>query len=366
MAWGVGVGAAACVAIGLGCAGSVLRGHGPDAGARMRITAARPAAPQDAAVAPARTAAAAIPAKDRDAAAAGIDTSLPTGSIGAGASGDGPALRAPNPAAYADAARAGSSLVLTGAEAINYLTNNTMRREGPGEPLHFTYFASRGVMGDGSERGFTARRWDRERPDLCEAGPDGAQACRSVTILLDAKSELQGARLGTVTFGPADPSAPGGGGTAVLVEGNVMHFPEHLPTLDSAVDASARAPAPGPAPAAKGLAAFDNLVGHPAALAGDAPGRRIVFYARDNRRLELEPVEPGPGGGRAVKVTVGHWRLAKDAVCQTRLLGDAGQSCFKPEPLPGGDVRLVPVGRAGDAQSLTPLPETGARDIAQD
>lgn len=366
MAWGVGVGAAACVAIGLGCAGSVLRGHGPDAGARMRIAAARPAAPPDAAVMPVRTAAAAVVTRDRDAAAAGIDTDLPTGSIGAGASGAGPALHAPNPAAYADAARAGSPLVLTGAEAINYLANNTLRREGPGEPLHFTYFASRGVMGDGSERGFTARRWDRERPDLCEAGPDGAPLCRTVTILLDAKSELQGARLGTVTFGPAVPSAPGGGGTAVLVEGNVMHFPEHIPTLDSAVDASARAPSPGPAPAAKGAAAFDGLVGRPAAVAGDAPGHGLVFYARDNRRLELEPVAPGPDGGRAVKVTVGHWRLAKDALCQTRVIGDAAQSCFKPEALPGGDVRLVPVGRAGDAQSLTPLPETGGPVVAGD
>ena len=43
----------------------------------------------------------------------------------------------------------------------------------PGEPLRFTYFASRGVMGEGDERGFTARRWDRERPELCEAGPAG-------------------------------------------------------------------------------------------------------------------------------------------------------------------------------------------------
>lgn len=336
--------------VGLCCMVSVFRDHGRHDGEAVAVTIP-PAAPTPASPEPATPTA--------DVAAAGVDTGLPTGSIAPGS-----ALHVPNAAAYADAAKAGSSLVVTGAEAINYLAGNTLRREAPGEPLHFTYFASRGVMGDGDERGFTARRWDREQPELCEAGPGGDTACRSVSILLDGKYEFPGARLGTVTLGAAGGAGPS---TAVLVKGNAVHFPEHIPLLDSRVATAAGegVPAAGPARARTGDA-VDALLGRPAAaVAGDgARGPEIVYYARDNRRLELRQVQEGDG--RAVEVKVGHWRSTKGSLCQSRLAGDAAQTCFKAEQAAGGAVRLVPAGKTGEAQTLMPLPETGAREVAQD
>ena len=297
------------------------------------------------------------PAARPSTAAADIDMDLATGSIGPGS-----ALHHPNPGAYADAARAGAPSTVTGAEAINYLAGNTLRREGPGEPLHFTYFASRGLMGEGDERGFTARRWDRERPELCETGRGGGALCRSVSILLDGKYEFPGSRLGAVTLGAAggEPAV-----TAVLVKGNAIRFPEHIPFLDSTVDvATAGEAAPGDR--AKGGDPAEALAGHPVAVVADragARGRQIVYYAKDNRRLELQQVQVGDGV--AVQVTVGHWRIAKASLCQIRATGAAAQSCFKVEPAANG-LRLVPAGKAGDAQTLTLLPETGAREVAQD
>ncbi len=302
------------------------------------------------------------PTPGRRPAAAEVDTALPTGSLGPGS-----AVHVPNPAAYRDAPKMGDPVTVAGAEAINYLAGNTLRREGPGEPLHFTYFASRGLMGEGDERAFTARRWDRERPELCEAGRDGAPLCRSVSILLDGKYEFPGARLGTVTLGAAGgvPAA-----TAVLVKGNAIHFPEHIPFLDSTVDvAAADEAAPGGGSrdgGPKGGDPVEALVGHPVAAVVEgagARGRQIVYYAKDNRRLELQRVQAGDG--RAVQVTVGHWHVAKANLCQTRATGTAAQTCFKLEPAEAG-LRLVPAGRAGEAQTLTPLPETGAREVAQD
>ncbi len=351
-----GVSAAVCLTIGISCIGSVLRGHGSDVGAVVAVPPPPPGAERAAAAIEPPAAPAAVEAE--------VDTDLPTGSIAPGS-----ALRAPNPAAYADAARAGSSLTVTGAEAINYLAGNTLRREGAGAPQRLTYFASRGLMGEGDERGFTARRWERERPELCEPGPDGAMLCRSITILLDGKYEFPGARLGTVTLGAAA-AANGtatGGETAALMKGNALHFPEHIPFLDSSVDLAA-APAAGGPSKARGPDAIDALLDRPAAAVGGdgARGRQVVLYARDNRRLELQPVEGGPDGGRAVRVTVGHWHAAKASLCQTRVIGEAAQSCFRTETLADGGVRLVPTGKAGEPQSLTLLPEAGAREIAQD
>ena len=333
--------------VGLCWVGSMVGGHGGSAAPEPPPRAPATGAP--AAGAPAVAPVAAAPA------AANVDTLLPTGSIAPGS-----ALHVPNPAAYADAAKAGSSLILTGAEAINYLAGNTLRREGPGEPLHFTYFASRGVMGDGDERVFTARRWDRERPDLCELGRDGAVLCRSVTIMLDGKYEVPGARLGTVTLGAADGVGPS---TAVLVKGDSIRFPEHIPLLDSAVDVAATPPAPSTGRSADPVG---EVVGRPALAVAEADPRRrqVVFYAKDNRRLELQQVQAGDGV--AVRVTVGRWRTAKAGLCETRVIGDAAQSCFKPEPAADGAVRLTPVGRSGEVVSLRPLPEAGARDVAQD
>ena len=336
-----GVSAIVCGVIGLLCVGSVFQGHdGSDAAAvRVAISAKRDSPTVDVVSTPA-------------AAPSDIDTT-PTGAIA-----PGPALQKPNPAAYAVAAEAGSSPTVTGAEAINYLAGNTLRREGAGDPMHFTYFAARGVMGEGDERGFTARRWDRERPELCGPGPDGDPQCRSVSILLDGKYEFPGARLGTVTLGPTRRS---GAITAALIKGNAIHVPEHIPFLDSTVDVASAAAGP-----ARAGDVFDGIVGHPTASVtdGDAGGRRIVYYAKDNRRLELRQIQTD--GGKAVEVTVGHWRTVKSTLCQSRIVGDGAQDCFKVEPVAGGALRLMPVGKTGSAQTLTALPETGSRLIAQD
>ena len=345
--------------VGLSCMVSVFRDHGRHDGEAVAVTippAREAAAPRAAPPVPAVAARAEAPAAPRPA-PEDVDASLPTGSIAPGS-----ALHVPNPAAYADAAKAGSALVVTGAEAINYLAGNTLRREGPGEPLHFTYFASRGVMGEGDERGFTARRWDRENPELCEAGPGGATLCRSVSILLDGKYEFPGARLGTVTLGAAGGLGPV---TAVLVKGNAVRFPEHIPMLDSSVAVPPSGDAEAAPTRARAGDALDALLGHPAALTADGGGRDrpVVYYARDNRRLELRQVQEGQG--KAVEVKVGHWRSAKGALCQSRA-GEAAQTCFRVEPAAGGAVRLVPSGKGGEAETLLPLPETGARQIAQD
>ena len=106
MVSGRGVSALVCVAICLFCVGSVVMGHGRDSGAVVRVPPAIEA--RDAVPVPAPPPAAAA------ASAVEVDVSLPTGSIAPGS-----ALHAPNPAAYADAAKAGASLIVTGAEAIN-------------------------------------------------------------------------------------------------------------------------------------------------------------------------------------------------------------------------------------------------------
>ncbi len=342
-----------CVVIGLGCIVGVVSRH-RDAGGSVAATEAsvlpRPEAKPTLAVASSLVAPSAPPAS----AGEEVDATLPTGSIAPGS-----AVHVPNPAAYRNAPKMGDPVTVTGAEAINYLAGNTLRREGPGEALHFTYFASRGLMGDGDEGAFTARHWDRERPELCETGRDGAPLCRSVSILLDGKYEFPGARLGTVTLGAAG-DAPAV--TAALVKGNALHFPEHIPFLDSTVVAGDEVAASGEA---KGGDPSEALVGRSVAVVADGAGaraRQVVYYARDNRRLELQQVQSGDG--KAVQVTVGHWRTAKANLCQTRATASA-QTCFRVEAATSG-LRLVPAGKAGEAQTLTLLPETGAREVAQD
>jgi len=360
--------------VGLCCMASVIRRHGHDDGAAVAVTIrpdTRPDTDQGSAAeasvaeastpaprAPARPAVAIAEAAPADAADE-IDTELTTGSIAPGS-----ALHRPNPAAYADAAKASPGLVVTGAEAINYLAGNTLRREAPGQAPRFAYFASRGVMGEGDERSFTARRWERERPELCETGPAGETLCRSVSILLDGKYEFPGARLGTVTLGAVDGSGPT---TAALIKGNAIHFPEHIPLLDSSVDVADAPPAAGDVPARpKGGDPFDAIVGRAAAATSEAgaKARQLVYYGRDNRRLELQPVQLGDAKG--VQVTMGHWRMTKANLCQSRQMGEAAQTCFKVEAQAGGTLRLSPSGKTGEAQTLAPLPETSAREVAQD
>jgi hypothetical protein len=361
--------------VGLCCMASVIRRHGHDDAAAVAVTIrpdtrpdaddgaaadapAAEAAPSPARSAPPRPAVAVAEAAPADPADE-VDTHLTTGSIAPGS-----ALHRPNPAAYADAAKAGPGLVVTGLEAINYLAGNTLRRDTPGQAPRFSYFASRGLMGEGDERSFTARRWERERPELCETGPAGETLCRSVSILLDGKYEFPGARLGTVTLGAVDGAGPT---TAALIKGNAIHFPEHIPLLDSTVDVAAAPAAAGEASARpKGGDPFDAIVGHAAAATseGGAKARQLVYYGRDNRRLELQPIQLGDA--KAVQVTMGHWRMTKANLCQSRQLGEAAQTCFKVEAQAGGVLRLSPSGKTGEAQTLAPLPETGARDIAQD
>jgi hypothetical protein len=350
-----GVSALACAAVGLTCIVHGLGGHGHSDAAAVAM--AIPPAPPAAEPPPRRPPLAVPPAPEpAAAAAAAVDTSLATGSIP-----PGPALHVPNPAAYAEA-KTGTPPTVTGLEAINYLAGNTLRREGPGEPLHFTHFSSRGVMADGDEHSFTARRWQRETPELCETGSAGDTLCRSVTIVLDGKYEYPGARLGTVTLGAVGGSGPT---TAELVKGNSLHVPDHIPLLDSDVAGEDPAATVMRAPP-KGGDGFDALVGQAVGLVpdGDAKSRQIVFYTRDNRRLELQPIQSGDG--RAVQVTVGHWRSAKGTLCQSRLLGEGAQTCFKVEPLAGRALHLVPVGKTGSAETLTALPETDVREVAQE
>jgi len=156
--------------------------------------------------------------------------------------------------------------------------------------------------------------------------------------------------------------------TAVLIKGNILRFPEHIPFLDSDVSARADTGREAAGAGGKGSAAWSGIVGHAASVAGEAAdtARHVVYYARDNRMLELQPIDGGPTRGKAVKVTVGHWRTSKSLVCQTRVIGDAAQSCFKPEAVGDGSVRLVPAGKGGDAQLVNVLTETGARTVAQD
>ena len=348
------VSAAASVMVGLALIGNVLKGtQDRDKGAPSAaavIAAADKASPVAAAAVSPPPAAPAKAQTGPDLAIAeaeGIDDSLPTGSIEPGS-----ALHRPNPAAYGDAAKQGSSLILTGIEAINYLAGNTLRREGPGEPMHFTYFASRGVMADGSEREFVARTWDRSRADLCEAGADGAPVCRPVEILLDAKQELQGGRLGSVRIGSV---------TAELIKGNTLRVPAYIPFIDSAITLDATAPAPDAA-----TAGWAGLVDHTAAITSETgAGRRFVYYGADNRRLDVQPIETGADIGRAVKISVGHWRLSKATLCETGS-GAAAQACFKPQSIAGGAVRLVPVAKGGQALRAVALPEARARTVAED
>lgn len=352
-----GVSAVVCVMVGLGCIISVMRGHRDDTGAIVTIADAGKPSPVETAPVPAVTPQPSAPLPRPAIVASEVDTTLPTGSIAPGS-----AVHLPNPAAYKDAPKMGDPVTVTGREAINYLAGNTLQREGPGDLPALTYFASRGLMGEGDERGFTAHRWDRDRPELCQSGRDGAPLCRSVSILLDGKYEYPGARLGTVTLGAA-------GGTpavtAALVKGNALHFPEHIPFLDSTVEIVPGDEGPaGEKP--KGGDPAEALVGRTVAAAADASaahGRQIVYFAADNRRLELQQVQVGDG--KAVQVTVGHWHIAKGILCQIRVTGAAPQSCSKVEAAANG-LRLLPSAKAGEVQTLTLLSETGAREIAQD
>ena len=231
-----------------------------------------------------------------------------------------------------------------------------MKREEPGKPARYTYFASRGVQGDGNERSFVASAWDRNRPDLCEIAADGTPTCRPLTITLDGQYEFPGAKLGTVSIGGAD---------ATLLKGNVAKFPDHVPFLD---EASESAPAPPAKTGSTGpLALWAGLVGRLVSVSSDdgsGADRRILYYAGDNRVLE---VRSSPGDAEhqaAISVTVGHWHASKTGICQTRSIGDTAQACFKPEAAGLDSVRLIPIGKGAKPQRVTLLSAASAPQTA--
>ena len=338
------------VMVGFGCMASVFWGRvgTGDTGPRpshVESAAARTELPASVPRAEAHPVAAASVATE-----AGIDRSIATGAIGHDS-----ALRKPNPLAYADGKTSGPP-TLTGVEAVNYLTGNTLKREEPGKPARFTYFAARGVEGDGNERNFVASAWDRNRPDLCDVAADGTPNCRPLTITLDGQYEFPGAKLGTVSIG---------GATATLLKGNVAKFPDHVPFLDEpperAAVASVKAAAAGP------LALWAGFVGRLVSVESDdslGADRRILYYAEDNRVLDVRPTAGNAAHQAAVAVTVGHWHASKTGICQTRTIGDAAQSCFKPEASGLDNLRLVPIGKGAKAQRLTVLTETSAPQTA--
>ena len=335
------------VMVGLGCMASVVWGGvgAGDTGPRPSHVEASAARTEPAASVPRGEPHPVAAASER--AEAGIDRSITTGAIGHDS-----ALRKPNPLAYADGKTSGPP-TLTGVEAINYLTGNTLKREAPGKPARYTYFASRGVEGDGNERSFVASAWDRNRPDLCEIAADGTPDCRPLTITLDGQYEFPGAKLGAVSIG---------GAAATLLKGNVAKFPDHVPFLDQA-PASAAMP-PARSVSAGPLALWAGFVGRLVSVESDeTPGadRHILYYGEDNRVLDVRRT-PGDAGHQAVvSVTVGHWHASRTGICQTRTIGDAAQSCFKPEASGLDSVRLVPIGKGGaKAQRLTVVSEADA------
>ncbi len=332
------------VMVGFGCMASVFWGRvgtgdvGPRA-SHVETAAARSELP------------ASVPRSEPHPAAAerteaGIDRSITTGAIGHDS-----ALRKPNPLAYADG-KTSAPPTLAGVEAVNYLTGNTLKREEPGKPAHYTYFASRGVQGDGNERSFVASAWDRNRPDLCEVAADGTPDCRPLTITLDGQYEFPGAKLGTVSIG---------GSTLTLLKGNVAKFPDHVPFLDEVPAGAALPPPKGGAAGATAL--WAGFVGRLVSVeSDDVPGadRRILYYAGDNRVLDVRPTAGDAAHQAAVSVTVGHWHASKTGICQTRTIGDVAQSCFKPEASGPDSLRLVPIGKGGKTQRLTVLTEAAA------
>ena len=284
------------------------------------------------------------------AADAGIDRTITTGAIGHDS-----ALRKPNPLAYADGKSSGLA-TLTGVEAVNYLAGNTLKREAPGKPAHYTYFAPRGIQGDGNERSFVASAWDRNRPDLCEIAADGTPTCRPLSITLDGQYESLGAKLGTVSIG---------GAAAILLKGNVAKFPDHVPLLDEAAGSTAVPPVKSGSAGA--LALWSGFVGRLVSVESDeVPGadRHTVYYAEDNRILDVRSTPGDAEHQAAVSVTVGHWHASKAGICQTRTLGDTAQSCFKLEASGLDSLRFVPIGKGAKAQRVTVLTNASAHEAA--
>ena len=123
----------------------------------------------------------------------------------------------------------------------------------------------------------------------------------------------------------------------------------------------AKAGAPG------SLALWTGFVGRLLSVeSDDAPGtdRRILYYAEDNRVLDVRPTAGDAAHQAAVSVTVGHWHASRTGICQTRTTGDAAQSCFKPEASGRDSLRRGPIGKTGKALRRTVLTEAAAPQTA--
>ena len=92
--------------------------------------------------------------------------------------------------------------------------------------------------------------------------------------------------------------------------------------------------------------------------------RHTLYYAEDNRILDLRPTPADAEHQVAVSVAVGHWHASKAGICQTRTIGDTAQSCFKPEASGLDSVRLVPIGKGAKAQRVTVLPPASPHQTA--
>ena len=339
------------VMVGFGCMASVFWGRvGTGNMGVARPNSAEAAVSRPELPAPIARAEPHLVAAASEVAEVGIDRTIPTGAIGHDS-----ALRKPNPLAYADGKTSGPP-TLTGVEAVNYLAGNTLKREQPGKPPRYTYFASRGLQGDGNERSFVASAWNRNRPELCEIAADGAPTCLPLAITLDGQYEFPGAKLGTVSIG---------GSVATLLKGNVAKFPDHVPFLDEAAGSSSMSPVKAGSAGALGL--WAGLVGRLVSVeSDDAPGadRHTLYYAEDHRILDLRPSPGDAEHQAAVSVTVGHWHASKTGICQTRTIGDTAQSCFKLEASGPDGVRFMPIGKGSKAQRVTVLTDASAHQIA--
>ena len=137
-----------------------------------------------------------------------------------------------------------------------------------------------------------------------------------------------------------------------------------MPFIDEAPGGAAVPPSKG---GAAGAALWAGFVGRLVSVDSDdvsGADRRILYYAEDNRFLDVRPTAGDATHQTAVSVTVGHWRASKSGLCQTRTIGDTAQSCFKPEASGPDSLRLVPIGRGGKTQRLTVLTEAAALQTA--
>ncbi len=246
-------------------------------------------------------------------------------------------------------AKGPSVSIATGPDALAVLAGNSLKRDAPGGVQRYTYFATRGWQADGDERGFTVRTWDRSSGRFCEpvARPGKApkQSCMALEIrYTSAETEADGALLGVMRIGRDD--------WAFLVKGNAAHFPDRIPSLDSAVEPQAAA-GPVAKVTASGKAAWTAMQGRTFALGTTAAEPRIVTFNRDGRLLMVDAHGEGALANEGVKITLGRWTFDKGLLCQGGADPAGPRSCARPDAYGPTLVRLVP--KALAAAGASPL-----------